>query len=158
MDGQGLGLVGPYGSGKCQCAVWAIHKMFKKHPFRGSDAQSLHEPKRRTASFFRAAQISKAIENLNRPEDSYEYAVASWTIEGCLDHELLLVSEIGEIPMDVSASAEFLNILAHRKVHRRPTVWTTQFSSAELEKRFNSRMGRLIVERLSKDGRILKLA
>lgn len=157
-DGKGLGIVGPYGSEKARAAVVAILDMFKKFPFRyPQEAESLSEPRGRTASFFRANEISDAHEDLSKEEDSFEYAVAHGIIEDCKNHEMLVITGIGEIPMNSAASSAFLNILEHRRMHRRPTVWTTQFNSGELEKRFAPRMGSLIVQKLSKGSTILKV-
>ena len=157
-DGWGLGVVGPYGSGKALYSVRAAIEMFKRFPFRSPyEAETLDEPKGRTASFFRAAEIAKAFGDLSKPDDSFEFAVASGIIDDCRYHEVLVISSLGEIPMNTSESAEFLNLLEHRKLQCRPTLWTTQFHSVELRKRFSPRLASLIVERLTKSSKIVKL-
>ena len=155
-DGQGLGIVGAFGSGEEQCAVWATLQMFQNHPFKSAaDEESLHDPTERTASFFRAAEISKAMDDAIKEDCSADFP--RMILQDCLDHEVLVIVGIGDIPMGHSASIQFFNLLEERRMRRRPTVWTTQFKSAELEKRFSPRLGRSIIQRLSKTAKIVNL-
>jgi hypothetical protein len=158
-DGRGLGIVGPYGNARESYAVRAVFEMFRNHPFKTlKDAESLSEPTGRTASFFRASEIAKALEDTFRLEDCLALNVAKGIVEDCQEHEVLVIVGIGEVPMGVSASNEFYNILEHRRMNRHPTVWTTQFLSAELGKRFSPRIGGLLVQNLSRGAEIVKLA
>lgn len=155
--GLGLGLVGQFGTGKLAAAVWAVFEMFERFPFLESDRSSLAEPRMRAASCFRAGEIVRAFAGIRTPNDSFQHAVSRGILEDCRHSEVLVIADLGDIPMSASESREFLEILDDRKADGAPTVWTSQCRSTDLEKRFFSRFGRLIVQRLSYDTQVIVL-
>jgi hypothetical protein len=158
IEGEALGVVGPFGAPKDEIAVCGVFEMFRRFPFKEPcGEESLDEPCRRTASYFQASQISSAVADTALPDDTYEFAVAAGILDDCRESEVLVLSDIGDMPLNSASAAVILDILDFRRLNRLPTVWTTQFNSAEIEKRLGFKFGKMIIQRLSHRAKIVKL-
>jgi DNA replication protein DnaC len=138
---QGLGFVGPAGTGKTR-AAWML---LKRLHFAGMRVFGL------TATGFAKACADQW------HDDPLAKALAEDTLERCRRTKVLLLDDLGKAKMTERAELELFDLLEHRTSHERPIIWTANAEKGALKQMLSSDRGEPILRRLSEFTKVVKV-
>jgi DNA replication protein DnaC len=136
---QGIGMVGPAGTGKTRCA-WIL---LKKHHFDGR-------------SIFAVTSTSLSVAAAQQWHDDREVkAGAEKTLRKCHSVDILLIDDLGKQKFTDRAELELFDILDHRSSHMLPVIWTANADGRALKAMLSPDRGDPILRRLTEFSTII---
>jgi DNA replication protein DnaC len=137
---QGLGFVGPAGTGKTR-AAWML---LKRLHFAGMRVFGL------TATGFAKACADQWH---NEPQAK---ALAEDTLDRCRRTKVLLLDDLGKAKMTERAELELFDLLEHRTSHERPIIWTANAGGTQLQQMLSPDRGEPILRRLVEFSKVVR--